>query len=107
MTRTHKSLTFIAVFFIAIILLINNNEAELVKTHEITVVKFNYGEDSLYSGKGLGVPKAGYINIKSYRGKEYKIYTKNDVTIPTNKRLTIFEYKRGHNDMHFFTLHKK
>ena len=107
MTRTHKLLTFIAIIFIAIVMLINNNEAVLINTHEITVVKFNYGEDSLYSGKGLGVPKAEYVKIKSYRGKEYKIYTKKNVTIPTNKRLTIYEYKRGHNDMHFFTLHKK
>ena len=85
-----------------------NNNAELVKTHEITVVKFTYGKDHLFSGYGRGgTPEAEYVEIKSYSGKEYKIYTKNNISIPDNKRLTIYEYKRENNDMHFFTLHKK
>lgn len=103
----NKHLIFIGIFFIAIVILINNNDAELVKTHEITVVKFNYGKDYLYSGKGHGVHEAEYVNLKSYRGDEYKIYTKKNISIPADKRLTIYEYRRNHNDMHFFTLHKK
>ena len=102
----YKPLTFIGITFIVLVILINNNDAELVKTHDIKVVKFNYGKEHLISTKGQS-PEVQYVEIKSYHGKEYKIYTKKDISIPASRMLTIYEYKRNHSDMHFFTLHKK
>ena len=101
----YKHLTIIAIIFIALFILVNNNDdAELVKAHEIKVVKFNYEQD--FNGSRR-VAVAPYVVIESYHGKKYKIYTKKNVSIPVNKLLTIYEYKRNYSDMHYFTLHKK
>ena len=107
MKKTYKSLAFIGIIFIAIIALIDNDAAELIKTHDVTVVHFKYGKDSLYSGYGLEIPEVEYVEVKSAHGKEYKIYTKKNISIPPDKNIKIYEYKRNNSDMRFFSLHKK
>jgi len=107
MKKTYKSLAFIGIVFIVIIALLKNDNATLIKTHNVTVINFSYGTEPIIGRNHGQGPDAEYVKIKSAHGKEYKIYTKKNVSIPPNKSIKIYEYKRHGSGVHYFSFNKK
>lgn len=107
MKKTYKSLAFIGIIFIVIIALIENDTETLIKAHNVTVINFSYGTEPIIGRNHGQGPDAEYVKIKSAHGKEYKIYTKKNVSIPSDKNIIIYEYKRHGSEVHFFSFNKR